>query len=105
MGVREETMVGCCVERSLELIVALVAVLKAGGAYVPLDPSYPKERFDFLLEDTRTPVMLTQKGLASTVLAARHLPCLFLDEETNFGGGRRRRESIAGRTARRIWRM
>jgi amino acid adenylation domain-containing protein len=80
MGVHEETMVGCCIERSLELIVAFVAILKAGGAYVPLDPYYPKERFDFLLEDTRTPLMLTQKGLASTVLAGRNLPCLFLDE-------------------------
>ena len=76
MGVREETMVGCCVERSLELIVAFVAILKAGGAYVPLDPSYPKERFDFMLEDTRTPVMLTQKMLASTVLAATRFALL-----------------------------
>ncbi len=54
MGVREEIMVGCCIDRSLELIVALVAILKAGGAYVPLDPSYPKERFDLMLEDTQS---------------------------------------------------
>ena len=104
MGVCEETMVGCCVERSLDLIVALVAILKAGGAYVPLDPSYPKERFDFLLEDTRAPVMITQKGLASTVLAGRHLPCLFLDEDTSLRPlptTRIHRRS----EARRIWRM
>ena len=80
MGVRTETMVGCCIERSPELIVAVVGVLKAGGAYVPLDASYPKERLDFLLEDTRTPVMLTQRSLASTVLTGRDLPSVCVDE-------------------------
>ena len=49
VGVGPEVLVGCCMERSIELIVALVAILKAGGAYVPLDPAYPKERFDFLV--------------------------------------------------------
>ena len=80
LGVRPETMVGCCIERSLELAIAFIGVLKAGGAYVPLDPSYPKERFDFMLEDTRTPVMLTQKSLVSTVLAGRRLTALCVDE-------------------------
>jgi amino acid adenylation domain-containing protein len=80
LGVRSETMVGCCIERSLELAIAFIGVLKAGGAYVPLDPSYPKERFDFMLEDTRTPVMLTQKSLVSTVLAGRKLTALCVDE-------------------------
>jgi amino acid adenylation domain-containing protein len=80
LGVRPETMVGCCIERSLELAIAFIGVLKAGGAYVPLDPSYPKERFDFTLEDTRTPVMLTQKSLVSTVLAGRKLTALCVDE-------------------------
>jgi len=80
LGVRAETMVGCCVERSLELAVALVGVLKAGGAYVPLDPSYPKERFDFMLEDTHTPVMLTQKSLVSSVPAGRNVTTLCVDE-------------------------
>ncbi|HUY12928.1 MAG TPA: non-ribosomal peptide synthetase [Terriglobia bacterium] len=79
MGVGAETMVGCCIERSLELIVACIGVLKAGGAYVPLDPSYPKERLDFLIDDTRTPVMLTQKSLASTALAGRELPTVCVD--------------------------
>ncbi len=80
LGIGPETLVGCCVERSLELAVALVGVLKAGGAYVPLDPSYPKERFDLLLEDTRTPVMLTQKSLAATVLSGRRTPTIFVDD-------------------------
>jgi microcystin synthetase protein McyB len=47
-GVGPETLVGCWMDRSAELIVALLAILKAGGAYVPLDPAYPKTRLDFL---------------------------------------------------------
>ncbi|WP_426609742.1 non-ribosomal peptide synthetase [Bradyrhizobium sp. McL0616] len=68
-GVGPETLVGCCIDRSVELIVALVAVLKAGGAYVPFDPDYPKERINFLLQDTRATVMVTRPSFASTVLA------------------------------------
>jgi amino acid adenylation domain-containing protein len=75
-GVGPETLVGCCIERSIELIVAVVAVLKAGGAYVPFDPGYPKDRIDFLLQDTRTTVMLTQPSLASTVLSGYAGTCI-----------------------------
>jgi natural product biosynthesis luciferase-like monooxygenase protein/amino acid adenylation domain-containing protein len=56
--------VGVCVERSIEMVVALLAVLKAGGCYVPLDPSYPNERLSFMLEDAQAPVLLTQSSLA-----------------------------------------
>ena len=44
LGVGPDTLVGICVERSLEMVVGLLGILKAGGAYVPLDPEYPKER-------------------------------------------------------------
>jgi amino acid adenylation domain-containing protein len=80
MGVREEIMVGCCIDRSLELIVALVAILKAGGAYVPLDPTYPKERFDLMLEDTNPKVVLTQRSFASTVLEGSSVSVLCVDD-------------------------
>src|ERR1700739_1684567 len=56
MGVGPDTLVGLCVERSAELISAILGILKAGGAYVPFDPAYPRERLDFMLEDTQTPV-------------------------------------------------
>jgi amino acid adenylation domain-containing protein len=62
-GVETGTRVGLCVERSLEMVVALLGVLKAGGAYVPLDPGYPAERLAFMLEDARVPVLLTQERL------------------------------------------
>jgi amino acid adenylation domain-containing protein/non-ribosomal peptide synthase protein (TIGR01720 family) len=62
-GVGPDTLVGICVERSLELIVGLVAILKAGGAYVPLDPQYPADRLAFMLNDTQVPVLLTQERL------------------------------------------
>jgi aspartate racemase len=62
-GVKAGTLVGLCVERSLEMVVATLAILKTGGAYVPLDPAYPKERIAFMLEDTGAPVLVTQSGL------------------------------------------
>ena len=63
LGVRRETLVGICMERSLEMVVGLLGILKAGGAYVPLDPKYPKERLAFILRDTHAPVLLTQRRM------------------------------------------
>jgi amino acid adenylation domain-containing protein len=66
-GVGLESRVGICLRRSLELPVALLAVLKAGAACVPLDPAYPKERLSYMLEDSETPLVLSQPGLLSEV--------------------------------------
>src|SRR5439155_21040736 len=63
LGVGAETRVGICLERSVETIVALLAVLKAGGAYLPLDPAYPPERLAFMLADAQAPAMVTQSAL------------------------------------------
>lgn len=67
LGVGPEVMVGVCMERSLEMVVALLGILKAGGAYVPLDPTHPSERLAFMLEDTQVPVILTQAEVAATL--------------------------------------
>jgi amino acid adenylation domain-containing protein/non-ribosomal peptide synthase protein (TIGR01720 family) len=64
-GVRPEACIGVCLERSPESLVALLAVLKSGGAYLPLDPSYPRDRFAALLQDARSPVVLTTQDLRS----------------------------------------
>ncbi|HEU4930898.1 MAG TPA: amino acid adenylation domain-containing protein, partial [Pyrinomonadaceae bacterium] len=62
-GVSQESVVGVCTERSLELIIGLLGVLKAGAAFVPLDPTYPKDRLAFMLDDSRCEVLLTQQHL------------------------------------------
>jgi len=67
LGVEPETLVGICVERSLEMMVALLGILKAGGAYLPLDSAYPKERLAFMLEDSKVPVLLTQQRVTESL--------------------------------------
>ncbi|MBI1853019.1 MAG: amino acid adenylation domain-containing protein, partial [Planctomycetes bacterium] len=65
LGVSAETRVGVCIERSIDLVVGILATVKAGGAYVPIDPAYPKDRIAFLLEDSRAAVLLTSREIAS----------------------------------------
>ncbi|MBD2682799.1 amino acid adenylation domain-containing protein [Nostoc paludosum FACHB-159] len=62
-GVEPEVLVGICVERSLEMVVGLLAILKAGGAYVPLDPAYPPERLAYILNDSQVSVLVTTENL------------------------------------------
>ncbi|MBN3989151.1 MAG: amino acid adenylation domain-containing protein [Nostoc sp. NMS2] len=64
LGVVPDVLVGICVERSPEAIVALLGILKAGGAYLPLDPSLPQERLKFILEDAQVSILLTHCSLA-----------------------------------------
>jgi amino acid adenylation domain-containing protein len=79
-GVGPETLVGICVERSLELVLAILGILKAGGAYVPLDPQYPKERLVFMLEDAQARVLITQVQLAEKLgVHAVRVVCLDQD--------------------------
>jgi amino acid adenylation domain-containing protein len=63
LGVKPDTCVAICVERSFAMVVASLAVLKAGGAYVPLDPAYPPERLRFMMEDSAPIALLTQSSL------------------------------------------
>jgi amino acid adenylation domain-containing protein len=64
LGLAPEGRVALCLERSFELLVAVLAVLKAGGAYVPIDPSYPAERVAFMLDDSRVALLLSEERLA-----------------------------------------
>ena len=63
LGAGPNVLVACYMERSIELVIALLAILKAGGAYVPLDPVYPTERLDFMLADTQASIIITQSSL------------------------------------------
>jgi non-ribosomal peptide synthetase component F len=63
LGVKSDVLVGIYMERSLEIVVAILGILKAGGAYLPLDPAFPQERLDCMLADAKVPVLLTQQQL------------------------------------------
>ncbi|MCV9951204.1 non-ribosomal peptide synthetase [Paenibacillus sp. BT-177] len=89
-GIGRETIVGILAERSVDLLVAVLAVWKAGGAYVPLDPDYPAERVRFMLEDSGAKVLLTQTALrerAEDWLGEEELALaavLYLDDEASY---------------------
>ena len=79
-GVGPETVVGLCVERSLDMLVGLLGILKAGGAYLPLDPDYPPERLAFMLEDAGAPVLVTHAALDERI-ADHHATIVRLDAD------------------------
>lgn len=80
LGVGPDVIVAICIERSLEMLVGLLAILKAGGAYVPLDPVYPKEHLAFMLEDARTNLILTQSPFLKYI-ATVNARAILLDAE------------------------
>ncbi|WP_164003055.1 non-ribosomal peptide synthetase, partial [Pyxidicoccus caerfyrddinensis] len=80
LGVGPEVRVGLFLERSLEMVVALLATLKAGGAYVPLDPDYPAQRLAWMIEDARPAVLLAQERLLPH-LPAHEARLLCLDSQ------------------------
>ena len=79
-GVGPEALTGICVERSLVMIVGIIAILKAGGAYVPLDPEYPEERLDFMLRDTQMCAVLTESRRKGS-LPPTDTPLILLDSD------------------------
>ncbi|WP_340018592.1 amino acid adenylation domain-containing protein [Paenibacillus sp. FSL H3-0457] len=93
-GIGREEIVGILAERSVDLLVAVLAVWKAGGAYVPLDPDYPADRVRFMLEDSGAKVLLTQTLLrerAEAWLSQEELALakvLYLDDETSYSEDR-----------------
>jgi amino acid adenylation domain-containing protein len=80
LGVGPESLVGICLERSMEIPFAVLGVLKAGGAYVPLDPAYPKERLAYMMNDAGVSVLLTKEHLCSK-LPAHAARVVLLDRE------------------------
>ena len=66
-GVKPDTLVGLCVERSLEMVIGILGILKAGGAYVPLDPNNPQERIDYILQDSAVSLLLTHTNVSTNI--------------------------------------
>ncbi|MBE1533910.1 non-ribosomal peptide synthetase [Actinomadura algeriensis] len=79
LGVGPETLVGVCLDRNADLMVALLAVLKAGGAYLPLDPAYPADRLAYMVSDAGAPLVLTQEAHLPLVERAHPGTTLVLD--------------------------
>ncbi|MEZ6070275.1 MAG: amino acid adenylation domain-containing protein [Pirellulales bacterium] len=70
LGIEPDDLVAVCVERSLDMLVAVLGVMKSGGAYVPLDPAYPDERVRYMLDDASAKVLVTQTHLLGDVAGA-----------------------------------
>ncbi|MEH2088565.1 MAG: amino acid adenylation domain-containing protein [Nostoc sp.] len=86
LGVKPEVLVGICVERSIEMIVGLLAILKAGGAYVPIDPTYPQPRLALLLNDAPLTVLLTQQYLLAQ-MPPHTAKVICFDDDINWQAG------------------
>lgn len=79
-GVTTETLVGVCIERSLDMIVAWLGILKAGGAYIPLDPNYPQDRLAYIFDDTELSILLTQDRLTERIPPSQ-ATLIFIDRD------------------------
>jgi amino acid adenylation domain-containing protein len=80
-GVKEESLVPICLERSLEMIIGILGILKAGGAYVPIDPAYPEERIVYMLEDTKAILVLATGETSSKLPGTAGILLLDSDQE------------------------
>lgn len=84
LGVGREDLVGICLHRGTDMIIAILAVLKAGAAYLPMDPAHPVERIGFMISDAAVKVLLTQRDLRELV-SASEAPVIVLDDPEERG--------------------
>ncbi|KPJ67845.1 MAG: hypothetical protein AMJ43_02515 [Coxiella sp. DG_40] len=80
LGVKAESLVAICVERSIEIILGTLGILKAGGAFVPIDPDYPMDRITYILNDINATILLTQKKWNKKVNVLKNIRIVFLDD-------------------------
>ncbi|MCJ8272474.1 MAG: AMP-binding protein, partial [Psychrosphaera sp.] len=83
-GVKPDTLVGLCVERSFEMMVAMLAILKAGGAYLPLDLSYPLERLNYMLEDANVKYLVTQENALAVLSVNPKITTIWLENHAQW---------------------
>ncbi|WP_157783174.1 amino acid adenylation domain-containing protein, partial [Pseudomonas syringae] len=86
-GVGPDVLVGICVERSLELVIGLLAIIKAGGAYVPLDPDYPEDRLAYMMQDSGIGLLLTQTSLLERLPVPEQVQSICLDQDGDWLAG------------------
>ncbi|WP_433581350.1 amino acid adenylation domain-containing protein [Paenibacillus amylolyticus] len=79
-GIQNDQLIGIIADRSLDMVVGILAILKAGGAYVPIDPEYPEDRINYMLEDSGVHVLLVQSHLKERISFAGEVVCLDLPE-------------------------
>ncbi len=79
-GVKPDSLIGICVDRSPDMIIALLGILKAGAAYVPLDPKYPQERLGFIIEDTQLSLLISQSSMVD-LLPSHQAQTIFIDRD------------------------
>ncbi|MFP7658464.1 amino acid adenylation domain-containing protein [Chryseobacterium proteolyticum] len=82
-GLEREELVPICVNRSLEMLVGILGIIKSGGAYVPIDPANPKDRIDFILEDTKAKIIVTESSLIELLDIKQEIKSLYLDQENS----------------------
>ena len=95
LGIGPESMVGVCIERSFEMVIALMGLAKAGGAYLPLDPAYPKERLALMVEDSGIETLLTQRHLVDSLPDSKAAPVLVDAEKKLWSGAPVTRPAVA----------
>lgn len=79
-GVSHENLIGLCVDRSLEMLVSILAILKAGGAYLPLDPSYPVERIEYMMHDSQLKYLVSQSEIVEGLQLSNDIHLTLLDD-------------------------
>src|SRR5436305_13808288 len=83
-GVGPDVLTGLCLERRIEMIVAMLAILKAGGAYVPIDPAYPEKRIEFLCEDSAASVIVAESATLNRLEKCK-AKVICIDQEESCG--------------------
>ncbi|OXB17671.1 hypothetical protein B0A80_20570, partial [Flavobacterium tructae] len=80
-GVEPDSLVGICLERSLEMLIGIMGILKSGAAYVPIDPGYPKERISYIIVDSNIKVLLTDETTVESIESKNDIKLILLDKD------------------------